>query len=209
LYAAIAAVGAWWFFYKLQWDTISVPFFGSFAIGGWYIPLFIFIIFATAFLVNETDGLDGLAGGVLAIAFASYIFVAAAKGKGELAVLCSVTVGALLAFLWFNVHPARFFMGDTGAMSLGVTLGVIAMLTNTMFFLPLFGFVLVVESLSVLVQVGSKKLRGKKLFISTPIHHHFEAIGWLETKVTMRFWIIAAIAAFVGIALFVLERSMI
>lgn len=209
LYAAIASVGAWWFFYKLEWDIIAVPFLGNFAIGGWYIPLFIFIIFATAFSVNETDGLDGLAGGVLAIAFAAYIFVATVQGKAELAVFCSVVVGALLAFLWFNVYPARFFMGDTGAMSLGVTLGVIAMLTNTMFFLPFFGFVLVVESISVLIQVASKKLCGKKIFLSTPIHHHFEAIGWPETKVTMRFWIIAAIAAFSGIALFMLERSII
>jgi len=120
-----------------------------------------------------------------------------------------VIVGALLAFLWFNIHPARFFMGDTGSMALGVTLGVIAMLTNTMFFLPLFALIMVMESLSVLVQLSSKKLRGgKKIFLSTPIHHHFEAIGWPETKVTMRFWIISAIAAFLGIALFVLDRSL-
>lgn len=207
LYAGIAAVGAWWFFYKLGWDVIHIPFLGNFQIGWWYMPLFIFVIVAAAFSVNETDGLDGLAGGVCAIAFAAYIFVAAANGKAELAVLCSVIVGALLAFLWFNIHPARFFMGDTGAMSLGVTLGVIAMLTNTMFLLPLFGFILVVESASVLAQVASKKIRGKKIFLSTPIHHHFEAIGWPETKVTMRFWIISAIAAFIGIILFILERS--
>ncbi|MBI3685077.1 phospho-N-acetylmuramoyl-pentapeptide-transferase [Candidatus Azambacteria bacterium] len=207
LYAGIAFVGAWWFFYKLGWDIITIPFFGNVEIGWWYVPLFMFVIVATAFSVNETDGLDGLAGGVLAIAFAAYIFVAVVNGKAELAVLCSVIVGALLAFLWFNIHPARFFMGDTGAMSLGVTLGVIAMLTNTIFFLPLFGFMLVVESASVIVQVASKKLRGKKIFLSTPIHHHFEAIGWPETKVTMRFWIISAIAALLGIALFVLERS--
>ncbi len=207
LYLLVAVVGAYWFFFKLGWNTIDVPFMGSFEIGWWYIPIFIFIIVATAFSLNETDGLDGLAGGVVAIAFASYIFVAVVKGRPDLAVFCSVIVGALLAFLWFNVHPARFFMGDTGAMSLGVTLGVIAMLTDTMFFLPFFGFVLVMESVSVLVQVTSKKLRGKKIFLSTPIHHHFEAIGWPETKVTMRFWILSAIAAFIGIVLFVLERS--
>lgn len=208
LYAIIASIGAWWFYYKLEWDVIGVPFLGSFEIGWWYIPIFIFIITATAHSTNITDGLDGLAGGVLAIAFAAYIFVAVSEGKADLAVLCSVIVGALLAFLWFNIHPARFFMGDTGAMSLGVSLGVIAMLTDTMFFLPLFGLVLVLESLSVIVQVTSKKLRGKKLFISTPIHHHFEAIGWPETKVTMRFWIISALGAFIGVILFVLERSL-
>lgn len=207
-YLAVAFIGAWWFYFKLQWSGIHVPFVGDFEIGLWYIPIFVFIITATAHSTNITDGLDGLAGGVLGIAFASYIFVAAVLGKPELAVFCAVIVGALLAFLWFNINPARFFMGDTGAMALGVSLGVIAMLTNTMFFLPLFALVMVMESLSVLVQLSSKKLRGgKKIFLSTPIHHHFEAIGWPETKVTMRFWIISAIAAFLGLALFVLERS--
>lgn len=207
IYTAIAAVGAYWFYAKLGWDSIHVPFAGNYEIGFWYIPLFIFIVFATAFSVNETDGLDGLAGGVLAIAFASYIFIAIVQGKTELAVFCSVIVGALLAFLWFNIHPARFFMGDTGSMALGITLGVMAMLTNTMFLLPFFGFVLVLESASVIVQLTSKKFRGKKIFHSTPIHHHFEALGWPETKVTMRFWIISAISAFIGLALFVLERN--
>lgn len=208
-YLAVAFIGAWWFYFKLDWSFIHVPFIGDFEIGLWYIPIFVFIITATAHSTNITDGLDGLAGGVAAIAFASYIFVAAALGKPELAVFCSVVVGALLAFLWFNINPARFFMGDTGAMALGVSLGVIAMLTNTMFLLPFFALVMVMESLSVLVQLTSKKLRGgKKIFLSTPIHHHFEAIGWPETKVTMRFWIISAIASFLGIALFVLERSM-
>ncbi|MEK7493678.1 MAG: phospho-N-acetylmuramoyl-pentapeptide-transferase [Patescibacteria group bacterium] len=207
-YLAVAFIGAWWFYFKLDWSFIHVPFAGDFEIGLWYIPIFVFIITATAHSTNITDGLDGLAGGVAAIAFASYIFVAAALGKPDLAVFCSVIVGALLAFLWFNINPARFFMGDTGAMALGVSLGVIAMLTNTMFFLPLFALVMVMESLSVLVQLTSKKLRGgKKIFLSTPIHHHFEAIGWPETKVTMRFWIISAIASFLGIALFILERS--
>ncbi len=207
-YLAVAFIGAWWFYFKLDWSFIHVPFAGDFEIGLWYIPIFVFIITATAHSTNITDGLDGLAGGVAAIAFASYIFVAAALGKPDLAVFCSVIVGALLAFLWFNINPARFFMGDTGAMALGVSLGVIAMLTNTMFFLPLFALVMVMESLSVLVKLTSKKLRGgKKIFLSTPIHHHFEAIGWPETKVTMRFWIISAIASFLGIALFILERS--
>lgn len=207
-YLAVAFIGAWWFYFKLDWSFIHVPFVGDFEIGLWYIPIFVFVITATAHSTNITDGLDGLAGGVTAIAFASYIFVAAALGKAELAVFCSVVVGALLAFLWYNINPARFFMGDTGAMALGVSLGVIAMLTNTMFFLPLFALVMVMESLSVLIQVTSKKLRGgKKIFLSTPIHHHFEAIGWPETKVTMRFWIISAIASFLGLAMFVLERS--
>ena len=208
LYLAVALIGAYWFYFKLDWSVIHIPFFGNFEIGFWYIPIFAFIIVATSFSVNETDGLDGLAGGVLMVAFSAYIFVAVSQGKPELAVFCSVVVGALLAFLWFNIHPARFFMGDTGSMALGVTLGVIAMLTNTMFLLPFFGFILVAESLSVIVQTASKKLRGKKIFISTPIHHHFEAIGWPEPKITMRFWIISGVFALIGIALFVLERNL-
>ena len=208
LYLAVALIGAYWFYFKLDWSVIHIPFFGNFEIGFWYVPIFAFIIVATSFSVNETDGLDGLAGGVLMVAFSAYIFVAVSQGKPELAVFCSVIVGALLAFLWFNIHPARFFMGDTGSMALCVTLGVIAMLTNTMFLLPLFGFILVAESLSVIVQTASKKLRGKKIFISTPIHHHFEAIGWPEPKITMRFWIISGVFALIGIALFVLERNL-
>lgn len=208
LYLLVAGIGAYWFYFKLGWDFIYVPFFGSFEIGWWYIPIFMFIITATAHSANITDGLDGLAGGVLAIAFSAYIFIAAALNKPELAVFCSVIVGALLAFLWFNINPARFFMGDTGSMALGVTLGVMAMLTNTLLFLPFFGFILVAESLSVILQIASKKIRKKKIFLSSPIHHHFEAIGWPETKITMRFWIISAVFAFIGIALFVMERNL-
>lgn len=206
IYAAIAAFGAWWFFSKLDWDLVHVPFVGNFNIGLWYVPLFIFIIVATAFSVNETDGLDGLAGGVLMIAFASYGVIAYAQQKYDLAVFCGVILGALLAFLWFNINPARFFMGDTGAMSLGITLGIIAMLTNQFLLLPLIGFVLVVESLSVIVQVASKKIRGKKIFISAPLHHHFEAKGWPETKVTMRFWIISFVVATLGIIIAFLDK---
>jgi len=206
LFTAVAAIGAWWFYFKLGWDVFHIPFMGDFSIGWLYIPIFIFIIVATSFSVNETDGLDGLAGGVLTAAFASYVFIALMQGKADLAVFCSVIVGALVAFLWFNVYPARFFMGDTGSMSLGVTLGVIAMLTNTALLLPFFGFILMMESLSVILQLSSKKLRGKKIWQSTPIHHHFEALGWPETKVTMRFWIISGITSAIGLIVFVLDR---
>src|SRR3989338_3840568 len=208
LYLLVAGIGAYWFYFKLGWDLIYIPFFGNFEIGWWYIPIFMFVITAAAHSANITDVLDGLAGGSIAIAFAAYIFVAATLNKPELAGFFAVVVGALLAFLWFNINPARFFMGDTGSMALGVTLGVMAMLTNTVLFLPFFGFILVVETLSVIIQTASKKLRGKKIFLSTPIHHHFEAIGWPETKITMRFWIISAVFSFIGIALFVLERNL-
>lgn len=206
VYTAIAAFGAWWFFSKLEWDLIHIPFVGDFNIGFWYILVFIFILVATAFSVNETDGLDGLAGGTLLTAFGAYGAIAYSLGRYDLAAFCGVIAGALLAFLWFNIYPARFFMGDTGAMSLGITLGIIAMLTNQFLLLPLIGFIMMIESLSVIIQSISKKLRGKKIFLSTPLHHHFEAKGWPETKVTMRFWIISWVMAALGLILAFLDK---
>ncbi len=209
VYTLIAAVGAWWFYFKLDWDLIHVPFIGDFNIGLWYIPIFIFILIATTFSTNQTDGLDGLAGGVLLVAFSSYAIISYSQGRLELATFCGTIVGAILAFLWFNIHPARFFMGDTGSMSLGITLGVIAMLTNSLFFLPFLGFILVIESLTTIIQMLSKKLRHKKIFLSAPIHHHFEAKGWPETKVTMRFWIISGVMAAIGLILFFIDTNLI
>lgn len=206
LYTTVATIGAWWFYFKLGWDVFYVPFLGNFSVGFWYLPIFIFIIVATAFSTNETDGLDGLAGGVLLFAFSAFGALAFTQGRYDLAAFTGVIVGALLAFLWFNIYPARFFMGDTGAMSLGVTLGIVAMLTNAAMLLPLIAFILVLESGSVIVQVISKRFRGKKIFLSTPIHHHFEAMGWPETKVTMRFWIISAVTAAIGLIIGLLGK---
>lgn len=208
LYTLVAILGAWWFYFKLDWDILHVPFIGDFNIGIWYIPFFIFVIVATAFSTNETDGLDGLASGVLLFAFSAFTVISFTEGKFDLAVFNSAIVGALLAFLWFNVNPAKFFMGDTGAMSLGVTLGVMAMLTNSALFLPIIGFILVIESLSVIIQIFSKKTFKRKIFLSTPIHHHFEAIGWPEHKIVMRFWIISGIATALGLILFFIDRSL-
>jgi phospho-N-acetylmuramoyl-pentapeptide-transferase len=207
VYTLLAFLGSLWFFYRLGWDVLAVPFVGSVNIGIFYIPLFIFIIVASAFSANETDGLDGLLGGVMLFAFLALIVVAFVLGRYHLAAFGGVVVGALLAFLWFNIYPARFFMGDTGSMSLGITMGIIAMLTNTTLLLPFFAIILVIESLSVIIQVISKKLRGgKKIFLSTPIHHHFEAMGWQESQVTMRFWIISAIFSALGLVIFFLSR---
>lgn len=205
IYSIIAVIGAYWFYFKLDWTTIHVPFMGNYDIGWWYIPLFIFVIVSTAFSVNEIDGLDGLAGGTLLTSFGAFGVIAFVNGKYDLATFCSVIIGALLAFLWFNIHPARFFMGDTGSMSLGVTLGIIAMLTNSVFLLPVIGFLFVLESLSVIIQIGSKKLRGKKVFLSAPFHHHLEAIGWPEAKIVMRFWVISGVFAVLGLILFLLD----
>ncbi len=195
----ISFLGAWWFFYKLGWDQIHIPALGDFSLGFWYIPLFIFVIIFTAISSNETDGLDGLNGGILAIAFSSFTLISYFQNKMDLASFCAALSGALLAFLWFNIYPARFFMGDTGAVSLGMTLGIIAMLTNSALVLFLIVFVYVLESGSVAIQLFSKKFFKRKVFLAAPLHHHFEAKGWPETKVTMRAWIITLVTAFLGV----------
>lgn len=207
LFFLVAIIGAWWFFFKLDWDFINIPFIGDVTVGFWYIPIFIFVVFATAFSANETDGLDGLSGGVFLTMFAAYAAIAFDQGRMDLVAFIAVIMGALIAFLWFNIYPARFIMGDTGVMALGFTLGAIAMLTNTVLLLPIIGIIFVVESLSVIVQSISKKFRHKKIFLSTPIHHHFEALGWPESQVTMRFWMISAIGAIAGLVIFLVDSK--
>ncbi len=206
LFALIAAVGAWWFVTKLDWTTLHIPLYGNFDIGWWYAPLFMIVIVATGFSVDITDGLDGLAGGLLLLCFMTFGVIAFLQGRVDLASFIAVIVGALAAFLWFNIPPARFFMGDTGAMGLGVTLGVIAMLTNSAILLLIIGLPFVVEALSVIIQVISKRLWKRKVFLSAPIHHHLEAKGWSEPKVVMRFWIIGALSAVAGLTVFLIDR---
>jgi len=208
LYALLSAIGAWWFYapYNLDWHVIKIPFFGVYDIGIWYVPIFMFIIISSAFSANETDGLDGLLGGVSLFAFGALTAVAFALGRYELAIMGGALVGAILAFLWYNIYPAKFFMGDTGSMALGITLGIMTMLTNTVFLLPFFAIILVFESLSVMIQVPIKKIFKKKVFLSTPIHHHFEALGWPESQVTMRFWIISVVFVVLGLVIFFLDK---
>ncbi|MCB9802599.1 phospho-N-acetylmuramoyl-pentapeptide-transferase [Candidatus Nomurabacteria bacterium] len=208
IYTLIALFGAWWFYFKLDWDVVRVPFLGLFELGWWFIPFFVFVIVATAFSVNEADGLDGLAGGVVLAAFASYGTIAFMQSNYNLAAFCGVIIGGLLAFLWFNINPARFFMGDTGAMSLGVALGIVAMLTGYPLLLPIIGFILLIESLSVIIQVLSKKIRKKKVFLSAPIHHHLEAKGWSEPKIVMRFWVVAGVTAVMGLIIAIIDLAL-
>lgn len=206
--SVFAAVGAWWFFAKLgcldgvaEACFIHLPRLGDFDIGWWYVPLFILVIISSANAVNITDGLDGLAGGLLAIAFGSFGVIAFFQGMFLLATLCAAIVGALVAFLWWNVPPARFFMGDTGSYSLGATLGVIAMLTDSIIPLLFIAAVFIVETLSVIIQLTSKKLFGKKVFLIAPLHHHFEKVGWPEHQIVMRFWLIGGVLAGLGLVL--------
>ncbi|MBN2198066.1 hypothetical protein JW698_02685 [Candidatus Wolfebacteria bacterium] len=205
LISLIAVVGSWWFYYKLEWSSIYVPFLGNFEINGFYIIIFIIVILAT-FSGGIIDGLDGLSAGVLAPVFASFGIIAYTKGLYDLTVLIAIIIGALITYLWFNIYPAKFYMGETGIMGLTVTLAVIAFLTNSVLFLPIIAFVLVIESGSVILQLLSKKFRGKKIFLASPIHHHLEALGWPETKITMRFWLISVLVSGLGLILFFLSK---
>lgn len=203
----LATAGALWFYFKLDWTIIHIP--GSsylglahnIDIGIWYIPLFILVIVASSNAVNITDGLDGLAGGLLAIAFSVYIIICLAQGKVDLAVFNATIVGAILAYTWFNIYPARFFMGDTGSLALGATLGVVAMLTNTTIILSIIAIVFVVDTLSVILQLFWKKFFKRKLLPISPLHHTFEYLGWPESKVTMRLWVVGAVMGAVGLIL--------
>lgn len=206
LYALVAVIGAWWFYFRLEFSYIHIPFAGNYDIGLFFIPFFILSVVGVSFAVDLTDGLDGLVGGTLLVAFFCFGLIAFLQGKYDLATLIGVVCGSLIAFLWFNIFPARFFMGDTGSMGLGVLLAIVAFLTNTVLLLFFFGFIFMLESITTLLQIFSKKVFKKKVFISTPIHHHFEAIGWPETKVTMRFWIISGIMGIFGIIIYLLDK---
>jgi len=202
LMITVIGVGLGWFFFeRLGVTAVHIPFYGDLALGWLIIPLFAFAVVAAGNAVNISDGLDGLAGGLAAIAFGGFGVIALLQGNAMIAGFCFTVVGALLSYLWFNIYPARFFMGDVGSFALGTSLGVVAMLTDTLFLLPIIGFVFVIEAGSSLIQIFSKKVFKRKIFISAPIHHHLEAIGWPETKVTMRFWVIAAVMSFLGVML--------
>ncbi len=197
---AVAAVGAWFFYSKLGFTAVQFPFIAEQIEIGWLIiPLFILAVVSAGNAVNISDGLDGLAGGLLASAYATYAMIALLQGNVGLAGFCFTILGTLISYLWFNVHPARFFMGDVGSFAMGTALGVVAMLTNSIFLLPIIGLMFVIEVSSSAIQILSKKIFKRRVFISAPIHHHLEAKGWPESKVTMRFWLIANVAGFVGL----------
>lgn len=201
----IALAGAWWFYFKLGWQTIYIPGYGDLFINGWYIPLFVAVMILL-FSSSVVDGLDGLAGGVFGAIFAAYGGIAFFRGQIDIAAFAGVVLGALLAFLWFNIPPARFYMGESGILGLTASLTVIAFLTDSIFVLPIIGFLLMLEIASVIIQFASKRWRGKKVFLIAPIHHHFEAKGWPAYKVTMRFWVISVVTAIIGMAIALIGR---
>lgn len=204
-FAMITALGValgWFFAVKLGWTSVLIPYLGSVNIGiVGMIVLFAFAVVATGNAVNISDGLDGLAGGLAMLAYGSYGVIALLQEQWFLAGFCFIVIGALLAYIWFNVYPARFMMGDTGSFALGAGLGVVAMMTNSFLLLPIIGVLFVVEAGSSLLQICSKKFFHKKLFVSAPLHHHLQAKGWEESKVVMRFWIIGGVTAMLGVFL--------
>lgn len=196
---ALGLIIGLWFFVKLGISNIYIPWFGFVELGYLFIPFFILIMLGV-FSSSVIDGIDGLSGGVLASIFASYIVIALTHGQVDIATFCAVITGGILAFLWFNIPPARFYMGETGMIGLTVTLSVIAFLTDTVLLLPIIAFPLFITSLSGIIQMASKRFRnGKKVFLFAPLHHHFEALGWPKYKVTMRYWIIGVITAMIGV----------
>jgi len=183
--------------------AITVPFVGEVPIAPWlYVIFAAFAIVATTNGVNFTDGLDGLAGGTLIFAFVAYLMIALLAGQQNLAILCALLIGTLLGFLWFNVHPAQVFMGDSGALAMGATLAVIGLITGQILLLPLIGIIFVLEVGSDILQIASFKLTGRRIFRMAPLHHHFELAGWDEEKITMRFWIVGVLAALLGVTFF-------
>lgn len=208
LYSLVALTGGWWFYAKLGATSIYLPWIHQWHIGIFIILVFWLVVIATANSVNITDGLDGLAGGLLVSSFGVYTVIAAVEGQYALSAFCLTIVGSLLSYTWFNIEPARFFMGDIGAFALGTALGIIALQTDTIYVLPIIGAVYVIETGSVIINRTSRKLRnGKKVFLSSPIHYHFKAIGWPGTKVTMRFWILGQVAGVIGLLVFLLGRQ--
>jgi len=195
---AIALAGAWWFSVKLDISGLYIPFVGEIEIGLFFVPFFILVMMGV-FSGSVIDGIDGLAGGVMISSFGSYMVIAFFNNQIDLAAFSAVIVGGLLAFLWFNIPPARFYMGETGMLGLTVTLSIIAFLTKQPLLLPIIAFPLFITSLSSSIQMFSKKFFKRKVFLVAPLHHHFEALGWPSYKVTMRFWIVSVVFGFIGI----------
>lgn len=194
----------WWFWAKLGVTAIALPFAAPLFVGALIVPIFVLISLAL-YASGVIDGIDGLSGGVFASIFASYAIIAYAQQQFDLAAFCAALVGGLLAFLWFNIPPARFYMSDTGTMGLTLALGVVAFLTDTLgggigiAVLPVIGALLVLTVLSDVAQIVSKRLFGRKLLRIAPLHHHFEAIGWPGEKVVMRYWVLSIMFAFAGV----------
>lgn len=202
---SLGLVIGWWFYSKLGMNSVHIPFDGTLYLGFLFIPFFV-VIMLGVWSTSVIDGIDGLSGGVLAPIFVAYTVIAFGHGQFNLAAFCAVITSGILAFLWFNIPPARFYMGETGMIGLTVTLCVIAFLTDTVLLLPVIAFPLFITSLSSIIQMTSRKFfNGKKVFLMAPLHHHFEALGWPKYKVTMRYWIVGIMTSIIGVVLVFLQ----
>lgn len=200
----IGLVGAYWFHLRLGWDVLHVPLWRDFIIDGWYIPLFVLVVIAVN-SASVVDGLDGLAGGIFTILYVTFAAIAFARGQFFLSAFCAVVAGTTAAFTWFNLPPARFYMGETGILALTTTLAVVAFFTNAILLLPIAGIILVVEAGSVIIQLAAKKFWHRKVFLVAPYHHHLEAKGWPAYLVTMRFWLLTTVACLLTVVLALLD----
>lgn len=198
-------IGGLWFFYKLDVSAIHIPFWGPLELGFLFIPFFILVMIAL-FGSGVIDGLDGLSGGVMSIIFGTYAGIAFFQNQIDLAAFSAVIAGSTLAFLWFNIPPARFYMSETGILGLTSTLTVVAFLTDSVVMLPIIAFPLTLTVLVNIIQLTSKKFLGKKVFLAAPLHHHFEAIGWPASKIVMRYWVIGVIVAIFGMIITLIGR---
>jgi len=194
----IGIIGAWWFYFKLDWHSLHIPLVGNLEIGFWHLPLFVFTVLA-CWAGGVIDGIDGLAGGAFGIIFGAFSIIAFSRSQYNLASFCAVIMGTTLAFLWFNIPPARFYMGETGMIGLTATLAVVSFLTDSLVVLPIIAILLVIEAGSVILQLLSKRFFNKKIFLCAPLHHHLEAKGWSPEKITMRFWILGLVFAVLGV----------
>ena len=207
--AALAVIGVavgLVLYYSLEERTVQVPYFDSRELGAAaVVAIAVVVVVSTTSAAAVTDGLDGLLAGVMALAFAAYGVIALLQGQSFLGLFCFTVVGAIIGFLWHNAHPAQLFMGDTGALALGVGLATVALMTGWWLVLPVVGVVLVVEALSNVAQIGSYRLTGRRVLKMAPVHHHFELLGWSEPQVVLRFWLIGAVGAMLGLALVLTE----
>ncbi len=206
LVALIGIISASWFYYRLDQSSIYIPFSGEINLGLIFIPFFI-VVMIGIYSGGVIDGIDGLSGGVFASIFTAYTAIALFQGQINLAAFCIAIVGGILAFLWFNIPPARFYIGETGIIGLTVALTVVAFLTKAVVVLPIIAILLIITSASVIIQLLSKKILKRKVFLAAPLHHHFEAIGWPAYKITMRFWLLSVIAAILGVSIHLLSMT--
>ncbi|MFA5228418.1 MAG: hypothetical protein WC446_01530 [Candidatus Paceibacterota bacterium] len=206
LVTIIGLVGGCWLYYKLGWSSVYIPLlfdfpYGSYwDIGIWFIFLYVIVSLAS-WASGIVDGLDGLAGGVFGTIFGAFAFISLSQGMYDLAAFCLIICGTLFSFLWFNIPPAKFYMGETGILGLTMAMTAVAFITNSIVVLPIIAGVLVIETGSVIIQLISKKTRDKKVWQSTPIHHHLEAKGWKPYQITMRFWIVSILLAILGVSI--------